>query len=249
MVHFVGAGPGACDLITVRGMRLLEEADLLIYAGSLVSQEFIGFLKPGAGVYNSAAMTLEEVCQVILSAEEKGQTTVRLHTGDPSLYGTIGEQISFLKEHSIEYDVTPGVSAAFAAAAEMGMEYTLPGISQTLILTRIEGKTPVPEAESIEALSHSHSSMAIYLSIKSAERISKALIRGGYSPETPALIAYRVSWPDQRIVRTTVGELGDCQRREKIEKTALVIVGDAISQSDFDRSLLYDPAFSTEYRG
>lgn len=248
MVHFVGAGPGAVDLITVRGLKFLKEADVLIYAGSLVSAEFSRYLKEGAAVYNSAEMTLEEVEAVILEAEKNNRTTVRLHTGDPSLYGAIAEQILFLKEKGIEYDVTPGVTAAFAAAAEIGMEYTLPGVSQTLILTRTAGRTPMPSEESIEALSRTHSSMAIYLSVNRCSELKQALLKGGYKEDTPAAIAYRVSWPDQEIIRTTVGELDRCQENQGIVKTALVIVGDALSQSDFDRSCLYDPDFTTEYR-
>lgn len=248
MVHFVGAGPGAVDLITVRGLRLIQKADVLIYAGSLVSRDFADFLKQKAAVYNSAEMTLEEVCAVFLQAESDGKNTVRLHTGDPSLYGAIAEQIAFLKEKNISYDVTPGVTAAFAAAAEMGMEYTLPGVSQTLILTRTAGRTPVPSEESIEALAKTHSSMAIYLSVKRCAELKEALLKGGYRPDTPAAIAFRVSWPDQKIVRTTVGELDSCQKNEGIVKTALVIVGDAVAQSDFERSFLYDPSFTTEYR-
>lgn len=248
MVHFVGAGPGATDLITVRGLRLIKEADVLIYAGSLVSRDFADFLKPDAEVYNSAEMTLEEVCAVFLQAESDGKNTVRLHTGDPSLYGAIAEQIAFLKEKNISYDVTPGVTAAFSAAAEMGMEYTLPGVSQTLILTRAAGRTPVSSEESIEALARTHSSMAVYLSVSKCAELKTALLKGGYSEDTPAAIAFRVSWPDQKIIRTTVGKLDSCQREEGIVKTALVIVGDAVNQSDFERSCLYDPDFKTEYR-
>lgn len=248
MVHFVGAGPGATDLITVRGLRLIKQADVLIYAGSLVSADFADFLKEGSEVYNSAEMTLEEVEAVILEAEKNKKTTVRLHTGDPSLYGAIAEQIAFLKEKKIEYDVTPGVTAAFAAAAEMGMEYTLPGISQTLILTRTAGRTPMPSEETIENLSKTHSSMAIYLSVNRCAELKQVLIKGGYKSDTPVAIAFRVSWPDQKIIRTTVGELDSCQEKQKIVKTALVIVGDAVAQSDFDRSCLYDPDFTTEYR-
>ncbi|MQN00888.1 MAG: precorrin-4 C(11)-methyltransferase [Lachnospiraceae bacterium] len=248
MVHFVGAGPGAVDLITVRGLSFLKNADVLIYAGSLVSAEFADFLKKDALVYNSAKMTLEEVEEVILMAEAEKKTTVRLHTGDPSLYGAIAEQIAFLKEKNIPYDVTPGVTAAFAAASEMGMEYTLPGISQTLILTRTAGRTPVPPEESVENLARTHSSMAIYLSVNRCRELKQKLLAGGYSEDTPAAIAFRVSWPDQKIIRTTVGKLDSCQENEGIVKTALVIVGDALSQSDFDRSCLYDPDFTTEYR-
>ena len=248
MIHFVGAGPGATDLITVRGMRLIEKADVLIYAGSLVSPEFADLMKPDAEVYNSATMTLEEVCAVFERSFAASEDVVRLHTGDPSLYGAIAEQISFLKKKNIPYDVTPGVTSAFAAAAEMGMEYTLPGVSQTLILTRTKGRTPVPDEESIEALAKTHSSMAIYLSVSRAAELKAALLKGGYRSDTPAAIAYRVSWPDQRIIRTTVGELDSARQESGISKTALVIVGDAVSQSDFDRSCLYDPSFTTEYR-
>lgn len=248
MVHFIGAGPGATDLITVRGMRFIQQADVLIYAGSLVSREFADYMKPGAEVYNSAHMTLEEVIDVIEHAEAQGHDTARLHTGDPSLYGAIAEQISELKKRHIPYDVTPGVTAAFAAAAEMGMEYTLPGVTQTLILTRAAGRTPVPDTESISALAKTHSSMAVYLSVSKCTELKEALLQGGYTEDTPAAIAFRVSWPDQNIIRTTVGKLDEAQKLSNITQTALVIVGDAVAQSDFDRSCLYDPCFTTEYR-
>lgn len=248
MIHFVGAGPGATDLITVRGLKLLKQAEVLIYAGSLVSREFADYIRPGAEVYNSAQMSLEEIIRVMVESYERGAEVVRLHTGDPSLYGAIAEQIAALKERGIPYDITPGVTSAFAAAAEMGMEYTLPGVSQTLIFTRVRGRTPVPDEESIEALSRTHSSMAIYLSVGKAVELKAALIEGGYTADTPAAIAFRVSWPDQKIIRTTVGRLDSAQRESGIDRTALVLVGDALAQSDFDRSCLYDPSFTTEFR-
>lgn len=248
MIHFVGAGPGAVDLITVRGQRLIEKTDVLIYAGSLVSDDFSDLLKPGASLYNSAYMTLEQVCEIFLKSDEMGLDLVRLHTGDPSLFGAIAEQQAFLKKNHIPYDITPGVTAAFAAAAALGIEYTLPGISQTLILTRAKGRTPVPDRETIEALSATGSSMAIYLSVKNAAEVKEALLLGGYKETTPAAIVYRASWPDQRVIRTRVAELDRAQQESGIEKTALLIVGDALLQSDFDRSCLYDPDFSTEYR-
>ncbi len=242
----MGAGCGAADLITVRGAKLLREADIIIYAGSLVNPELLDYAKENCQIFNSAFMTLEDVLTVIFN--NRDQMIVRLHTGDPSLYGAIREQIDALEKEGISYDVTPGVTAAFGAAASLGMEYTLPDISQTLILTRMEGKTPVPEKEKIGNLAAAQASMAVYLSAGMLDKLQEELIGGGYPKDTPAAIAYKVSWPDEKIFKTTLEHLAETGKENHITKLALVLVGQAVSQSGYDRSKLYDPGFSTEYR-
>ena len=247
MVHFVGAGSGAPDLITVRGARLLGEADVVIYAGSLVNPALLDATKPGCEIHDSAKMTLEEVIAVIRQAEAEGKTTVRLHTGDSSIYGAVREQFDALEKLGIDYDVCPGVSAFCGAAAALRAEYTLPNVSQTVILTRMEGRTPVPEREQIESLAAHGATMVIFLSAGQLEKLSARLIEGGYAPETPAAIVYKATWPDEKVVRTTVGELAAAGAREGITKTALITVGGFLGDS-YDRSKLYDPAFTTGFR-
>lgn len=248
MVHFVGAGSGAPDLITVRGKRLLMEADVIIYAGSLVNPALLDDRKEGAKVYNSATMTLEEVIAVMAEAEEAGQTTVRLHTGDPCIYGAIREQMDALEARGIEYDTTPGVSSFLAAAAALNIEYTLPDVSQSVVITRMEGRTPVPGRECIESFAAHRASMAIFLSAGQAAELSGRLLAGGYERQTPAAIVYKASWPDERVFVCTVGTLAQTAQENGITKTALILVGDAIAHSTYGRSRLYDPTFSTEYR-
>lgn len=247
MVWFVGAGSGAVDLITVRGQRMLTEADVIIYAGSLVNPALLENAKPAAEIHNSATMTLEEVIEVMLAAENMGKTTVRLHTGDPSLYGAIREQMDILKCHNIPYDVVPGVSSFSAAAAALKAEYTLPEISQTLILTRMAGKTPVPEGERMELLAKHGSSMAVFLSAGLLEELQAKLLLGAYDVDTPAAIVYKASWPDEKVFRCSVGTLAVCGRDNGIEKTALVLVGNFLG-NEYARSKLYDPTFTTGFR-
>lgn len=247
MVHFVGAGCGAPDLITVRGARLLAEADLVLYTGSLVNPALLDGTKPGCEARNTACMTLEEVLAAIEAAEVSGKTTVRLHTGDPCLYGAIREQMDALDARGITYDVTPGVSSFCGAAAALHAEYTLPGVSQTLILTRMAGRTPVPARESIRTLAVHRSSMAIFLSASMAAELASELQAGGYPPDTPAAIACRVSFSDEQLVRCTVGTLGQAAQQAGITRTALILVGDFLGAA-YDRSKLYDPAFSTGWR-
>lgn len=247
MVWFVGAGSGAVDLITVRGQRLLQQADVIIYAGSLVNPALLQEAKPGAEILDSAAMTLEEVVAAMLSAEEAGKTTVRLHTGDPSLYGAIREQMDALAPHGVQYEVVPGVSSFSAAAAALAAEYTLPGVSQSLILTRMAGRTPVPEGEGIEALARHGSSMAVFLSAGMLEELQQELQKGAYTADTPAAIVYKASWPDEKRCRCTVGTLAACGKENGIDKTALVLVGDFLG-AEYERSKLYDPAFTTGFR-
>ena len=248
MVHFVGAGSGAPDLITVRGQRLLSEADVIIYAGSLVNPALLDYKKEGCRVYDSAKMTLEQVTDVMRQAEKEGLTTVRLHTGDPCIYGAIREQLDILEEAGIQYDSTPGVSAFCGAASALDMEYTLPGISQSVIITRMAGRTPMPEKESIESFAAHGATMVIFLSTGMLEKLSGRLIEGGYAPETPAAIVYKATWPDEEKYICTVDTLARTAAEHGITKTALIIVGGAVAQSGYERSKLYDPGFTTEFR-
>ena len=247
MVHIVGAGCGAADLITLRGKRLLEEADVIIYAGSLVNTELLGFAKTGCELHDSAGMTLPEVMAVIEQAEAEGKTTVRLHSGDPSLYGAIGEQIREFESRGINFDVTPGVSAFSGAAAALRTEYTLPDVSQTVIISRASGKTAVPELENLTALAPHGATMVLFLSTGLLDKVTRELIAGGYPPDTTAAIIYKASWPDEKICRCTVAALEKTAAENGIKKTALILVGKFLD-SDFSLSKLYDPAFSTEYR-
>ena len=247
MVHFVGAGPGAPDLITRRGAALLEEADVVIYAGSLVNPALLGLCREGCRVYNSASMTLEEVLDVMIPACNRGENVVRLHTGDPSLYGAVREQMDILREKAIPFDVTPGVSSFCAAAGAVEGEYTLPGVSQSVIITRMAGRTPVPERESIPALAAHGATMVIFLSAGMLEELQGQLLQGAYTPETPAALVYKASWPEEKVVRCPLGELAQRGREQGISKTALVLVGDFLA-GGYRRSRLYDPSFTTGYR-
>ena len=248
MVHIVGAGCGAPDLITVRGAKLLARADQIIYAGSLVNPELLSRARPGTPCHDSARLALEEVLELIQAGEEKGWDTVRLHTGDPCLYGAIREQMDELDRLGIPWDDTPGVSSFCGAAAALGAEYTLPGVSQTVIITRMAGRTPVPGGEELEKLASHGASMAIFLSAGMQERVQAALLRGGaYTSRTPAAIVYKATWPEEKIVRCTVGTLAAAGDRAGIWKTALILVGGFLGQT-YERSKLYDPAFTTEFR-
>lgn len=247
MIYFVGAGSGAPDLITVRGARLLSEADVIVYAGSLVNPALLDYKKDGCEVYNSAKMTLEEVIAVMAPAAKAGKTVVRLHTGDPCVYGAHREQMDELDKRGLPYEVCPGVSSFCGAAAALKAEYTLPNVSQSVILTRMEGRTPVPEKEQIEAFAAHGATMVIFLSVGQLPRLSERLIAGGYAPDTPAAIVYKATWPDEKVVRTTVGELAAAGAREGITKTALITVGGFLG-TEYERSKLYDPTFTTEFR-
>lgn len=248
MVYFVGAGTGAVDLITVRGMRLLEQADVIIYAGSLVNPELLTYAKKECEIYNSAKMTLEEVLEVMKQAEAKGQTTVRLHTGEPSIYGAVREQMDELDQMGISYESCPGVSACFGAAASLNLEYTLPDISQSLIITRMEGKTKVPEKESIESFAAHQASMAIYLSTGMLKELSERLVAGGYDQNTPAALVYKATWPEEETYICTIDTLYDTATEHGITKTALVLVGEVITHQKYKKSRLYAADFSTEFR-
>ena len=247
MVHFVGAGSGAVDLITVRGARLLQQADVIIYAGSLVNKQLLEMAKEGCQLYDSAQMTLEQVIDAIAAAEAAGKTTVRLHTGDPSIYGAVREQFDQLLSRGIAYDVCPGVSSFCGAAAALKTEYTLPDVSQTVIITRAAGRTPVPERESIRALAAHQATMVLFLSTSLTKTLQQELQAGGYTGTTPAAVVYKATWPEERIYRCTVETLHKTVTENGLTKTALIVVGECMGER-YLRSLLYHPGFSTGFR-
>ena len=247
MIHFLGAGPGAEDLITVRGQRYLEQADVVIYAGSLVNPGLLKSTKETCEIYNSAKMTLEEVLEVMEQAEREQKMTVRLHTGDPCLYGAIREQMDHLDELGIAYDSCPGVSSFCGAAAALNLEYTLPEVSQSVVITRMEGRTPVPEKEKMRELAGHNTSMAVFLSSGLTKELQDELLTGGYSEDTPCAICYKVSWPDEKIIMTTIKNLHNDMVSNSIAKTALILVGDFLGRK-YNNSKLYDASFTTEYR-
>ena len=248
MIHFVGAGSGAPDLITIRGKKFLEEADVIIYAGSLVNPQLLDYAKEGCQIYNSAKMTLEEVLDVMREAEKAEKMTVRLHTGDPCLYGAIREQMDVLDEEGVSYDYCPGVSSFCGAASALNLEYTLPEVSQSVIITRMAGRTPGPEKESIESFAAHQATMVVFLSTGLLEELSRRLIEGGYSKDTPAAIVYKATWEDEKSFVCTVGTLAQTAKENQITKTALMIIGEAVAHSNYERSKLYDPGFTTEFR-
>ena len=248
MIHFVGAGSGAPDLITIRGKEFLEEADVVIYAGSLVNPQLLEYTREGCEIYNSAKMTLEEVLDVMFAAEEAGKMTVRLHTGDPCLYGAIREQMDVLDEKGIEYDYCPGVSSFCGAASALNLEYTLPDVSQSVIITRMAGRTPVPEKEEIASLAAHQATMVVFLSTGMLPQLTQRLLAGGYKEDTPAAIVYKATWEDEKTYVCTVGTLAKTAEENHVTKTALMIIGDVVSHSHYQRSELYNPAFTTEFR-
>lgn len=247
MVHFVGAGPGAEDLITVRGLQYLRQADVIIYAGSLVNPGLLREAKENCEIYNSAYMTLEEIVKVMGQAEEADKITVRLHTGDPSIYGAVREQMDELERRGILYDVCPGVSSMAGAAAALRMEYTLPEVSQSIIISRAEGRTMVPQKERLRELAAHHSTMILFLSSGLAQKVKEELLAGGYDEDTPAAVVYKATWPEEKILRTTLGRLPEEMDREQIRKTALIIVGDVLGDQ-YANSRLYASSFTTEFR-
>ena len=243
MIHFVGAGPGAVDLITVRGQRYLKEADVIIYAGSLVNKGLLEYAKEGCEVYNSAYMTLEEVIEVMIKSEKEDKMTVRLHTGD-----AIREQMDILDEKGMDYDSCPGVSSFCGAAAALNLEYTLPEVSQSVIITRTEGRTPVPEREKIMSFAAHGATMVLFLSTGLLEKLVKELLAGGYVSDTPAAIVYKATWPEEEAYVCTIDTLVETARKHQITKTALNLVGNVVTHSHYERSKLYDPGFTTEFR-
>lgn len=247
MIRFVGAGPGAPDLLTLRGAELLARADCVIYAGSLVNPALLGLTKPGCALFNSAEMTLEQVIAQMEAQEALHHETVRLHTGDPSLYGAIHEQMDALDARGIPYDVAPGVSSLSGAAAALQVEYTIPGVNQTVIVTRMAGRTPVPAGQDIASLAAHGAAMVIFLSAGMLDALQAELLRGAYTEETPAALVYKATWPEERLLRCRLGDLAAVGREAGVRRTALVLVGDFLRQAG-ERSRLYDPTFSTGYR-
>lgn len=247
MIYFVGAGPGAPDLITLRGQKLLQAADAIVYAGSLVNPALLAYAKPGCETHNSAEMTLDEVIAVLLRVHRSGGMAVRLHTGDPAIYGAIREQMDLLQAAQVPYEVCPGVSSFCAAAAALKAEYTLPSVSQSVIITRMAGRTAVPERESIAAFATHGATMVIFLSAAMTADLQNELLAGGYSADTPAAIVYKASWPDQQVLRCNVGSLAQNAADHGIGNLALILVGDFLG-ADYELSKLYDPAFTTAFR-
>ena len=250
-VYFIGAGPGDAELITVKGARLLREADVVVYAGSLVDRELVRTYAPAAEVYDSAGMTLEETTRVLAEAVVAGRRVVRLHTGDPAIYGAIQEQMAELDRLGIGYAVVPGVTSAFAAAAALRQELTLPGVSQTVIITRLAGKTPVPERERLAEIAGIGATLVIYLSVSMIEQVVAELLEGAYTPATPVAVVAKASWPDEQTVEGTLADIAAKVRAAGIAKQALIIVGDVLNarrEGLNAKSLLYDKEFSHEYR-
>ncbi|PKM83531.1 MAG: precorrin-4 C(11)-methyltransferase [Firmicutes bacterium HGW-Firmicutes-13] len=245
-VYFVGAGPGDPELITVRGKRLLEEADIIIYAGSLVNPRLLDYAKDNVQIYNSASMNLKEIVSVMEEGFREGKKIVRLHTGDPGLFGAVQEQIVQLEEKGIPCEIIPGVSSMFAAAASLGREFTRPGITQSVIITRIEGKTPVPEKEDLSLLSKHKASMCIFLSVQKIEEVVSRLSEG-YSPQTPVAVVYKASWPEQKIIMGKLNDITGKVKEAGVEKTALILVGDFLDREG-EPSKLYDPLFAHGFR-
>lgn len=247
MIYIVGAGPGAEDLITVRGVELLKKADTIIYAGSLVNPGLLKYAKDDCSIHDSAKMTLEEVISVMENDDAPNKIIVRLHTGDPCIYGAIREQMDVLDSKGMEYEYVPGVSSFIGAASALKAEYTLPNVSQTVILTRMAGRTPVPEKEEIESLAAHQATMIIFLTSTMLKELSNRLIEGGYSPDTSAAIVYKATWPDQKVIRTTVENIAVDAEKEGINKMALICVGNFLGDN-YDRSKLYHPEFTHLFR-
>ena len=246
-VHIVGAGPGDPELITRKGYRLVQEADVVIYAGSLVNPAILEACKEGCEIHNSASMSLDDVLAVTKDRVAEGKTVVRLHTGDPAIYGAIQEQMDALKEMGITYDVTPGVSSFLATAAALQQEYTLPNVTQTVIITRMEGRTPMPEKEKLSMLASHGATMCIFLSVQMIDKVAAELIEGGYDKTTPVAIVVKASWPDQRIIRGTLETIADVVAEEGVIRQAMIVVS-RVLDTDYELSKLYDKGFAHMYR-
>lgn len=245
-VTFIGAGPGDPELITLKGKGAMEEADVIIYAGSLVNPDILKFAKEGATIHNSASMTLQETHAIMVEAVAKGKKVARVHTGDPSIYGAIGEQMGLLDKAGIDYEVIPGVSSFTAAAATLRKEFTVPDGPQTVIMTRMPGRTPVPDTESLASLASHRSSLCIFLSVSMMDDVVKELLTG-YNEDTPVAVVYRASWPDQKVVTSTLKNVAGAVKEEGIKKTAMILVGDFL-EAKGKRSKLYDKGFSHGFR-
>lgn len=247
LIHFVGAGPGDAELITVKGARLLREADVVVYAGSLVDRELVRTYAPDARVFDSAGMDLEQTTSVLAQAALAGEKAVRLHTGDPSIYGAIQEQMEELDRLGIGYDVVPGVTSAFAAAAALKQELTLPEVSQTVVITRLAGRTPVPEREQLARIAGIGATLVIYLSISMIEKVVEELLSGAYQSDTPVAVVARASWPDEQVITGTLADIAAKVRDAGIGKQALIVVGDVLrarGEGMKAKSLLYDKGFT-----
>ncbi len=247
-VYFIGAGPGDPELITVKGQRLIAEADVIIYAGSLVNPEILKYGRDDAEIYNSATMNLDEVLDVEIRAVREGKTVARVHTGDPAIYGAIQEQMDGLRAAGIEdFEVVPGVSSFLASAAALKQEYTLPNVSQTIIITRMEGRTPMPPKEKLVSLAQHQATMCIFLSVQAIDEVMKQLTDGGYAPDTPVAIVVRATWPDQKILRGTIATIADIIHDAGVTRQAMIVVG-RVLDSEYDLSKLYDSKFTTMFR-
>ena len=246
-VHFVGAGPGDKELITLKGYKLLSNADVVIYAGSLVNPELLDYCKEGCEIHDSAYMTLEEIINVMEKGIKEGKSVVRLQTGDFSIYGSIREQVEDLAKLDIDYDCTPGVSSFLGASSALGVEYTVPEVSQSVVLTRMEGRTPVPAKESIESFAQHQTSMVIFLSVQEIEKVVEKLINGGYPKTTPIAVIYKATWPDEKVVKGTLEDIASKVKENDIKKTALIMVGEFLGTT-YNNSKLYDKDFKHEYR-
>lgn len=248
MVYFIGAGPGDPELITVKGARLLAEADVVIYTGSLVNKTLLETCKEGAEIHNSASMSLKEIVSTMIEAYARGKKVARVHTGDPALYGAIQEQMDALHQAGIPFSIIPGVSSFLAAAAAIPHELTLPGVTQTVILTRAEGRTPVPAGETLSSLAGHGATMCIFLSVHMMAEVVEALKAGGYTPDTPVIVVERASWPEERVIRGTIADIEQKVREAGVNKTAQILVGKAFG-ADYEPSRLYDPNFEHAFRG
>ena len=246
-IHFVGAGPGDKELITLKGYKLLSNADVVIYAGSLVNPALLEYCKEGCEIHNSAYMDLQQITDVMEKGIKEGKSVVRLQTGDFSIYGSIREQVEELNKIDIDYDCTPGVSSFLGASSALGVEYTVPEISQSVVITRMEGRTPVPEKESIESFAKHQTSMVIFLSVQEIEKVVERLIDGGYPETTPIAVVYKATWPDEKIVKGTLQDIAEKVKENNITKTALIMVGEFLGK-EYNNSKLYDKDFKHEYR-
>jgi precorrin-4/cobalt-precorrin-4 C11-methyltransferase len=246
-VVFIGAGPGDPELVTVKASKIIGKADVIIYAGSLVNPEVLRYAKKEAVIHNSAQMNLDQILEIMEKSVQKGELVARVHTGDPAIYGAIGEQIQYLKEKDISYEVIPGVSSLFATAAALESELTLPMVSQTVIITRPGGRTPKPELESIKSLAEHGATMCIFLGVHMIDKVVDELL-GSYDLNTPVAVVQRASWPDEKIVRGTLEDIAGKVHQEGIQKTAIIVVGEVLGASCVVPSKLYDPHFTHEYR-